>query len=487
MNFFKKLFGKAEILKSDDMIDFEVAQSASASADSVSVREEAPALRHVYASYMDLFRSLPEVFWPIDYIASRIAGAHFEVKRTKDDSIVWCGRKVCDMLVAPNCLMGWRELVYTHFVYKLATGNAYIRAAMGTTGSNLPKHKFCDNFWPLPADKVRAYPPKSTIPMYGIASQEEIISKYSINDGWGIKVSDIPAWQVWHDRDGMCDSIKDGYHYLKSVSRLLSVMKPISNLLAVYDARNVIYNKRGGIGFLVSQKQDVTGTIAMDPEEKKELRDQLNAEYGVTSGKSPIGVTDVPLSFVRTNLSISELQPFDETLEDAIKVAGVFGIPAVLVPRKDQSTFANQSTAEKAVYCGTIIPLAKRFCEDLTRWLGLNESNVYIDCNFSDVDCLQNGMKEAEEVKKLVNDRCMTQFLAGMITLNDWRAQIHESQLDEEEFPLFTKLRFQMTDAELAEVDKILKLQQTNTNQPTSTGEEHERNEEEPGLSDQGQ
>jgi len=43
--------------------------------------------------------------------------------------------------------------------------------------------------------------------------------------------------------------------------------------------------------------------------------------------------------FVRTNLSIAELQPFEETLADAINIAGAYGIPAVLVPRKDQSTF----------------------------------------------------------------------------------------------------------------------------------------------------
>ena len=38
------------------------------------------------------------------------------------------------------------------------------------------------------------------------------------------------------------------------------------------------------------------------------------------------------LSFVRTNLTIAELQPFEETLADAISISGAYGIPAVLVP-----------------------------------------------------------------------------------------------------------------------------------------------------------
>lgn len=40
-------------------------------------------------NYMELFRSVPEVFFPIDYIASRISGSGFQLKKVKDDSVVW--------------------------------------------------------------------------------------------------------------------------------------------------------------------------------------------------------------------------------------------------------------------------------------------------------------------------------------------------------------------------------------------------------------
>ena len=445
-------------------------------------------------NFLELFKTVPEVFWPIDYIAKRISEAHFDLKRTKDDSIVWCNRLGADtILKCPNPLMTWREIVYQHFVYKLATGNAFFRAAMPETiTADAIKFQWCSNYWELPAHLVEVKPVEHSygIPIFGIATVDELIKGYTLDLGSYCGIT-IPHYQIWHDRDGI--PCLTGGNFLKAHSRLLSQRRTIANLIAVYEARNVIYLKRGALGFIVAQKEDPTGSVALEPGEKTELRKTIDGNYGVGEGKSPYGITDIPISFVRTNLSISELQPFDETLEDAIKIASVFGIPAVLVPRKDQSTFSNQDTAEKSVYTSTIIPAAKRFCEALTTFLGLEQKGLYLDCDFSDVACLQVGLKESEEVKKLVNERCLSQFNSGLISINDWRAQIHEDALDGD---IFSKVKFEMTPEEIALVDSIIKSQppiqintvanntdnnQTNTNQP-SKGEDNERTNEKPAI-----
>lgn len=412
----------------------------------------------VSGNFLELFKTIPEVFWPIDFIAKRISEAHFDLKRTSDDSIVWCNRLGADKILKhPNPLMTWREVVYQHFVYKLATGNGFFRAALPENITpDAIKFQWCSNYWSLPAHLVQVIPANNSygLPLFGVAGVEDMIKGYtiSLNEYSG---QIIPYYQIWHDRDGIPEMTR-GTGYLMAESRLLSVKKPIANLIAVYDARNVIYIKRGALGFIVALKSDPTGTVALEPSEKDELRKEVDNRYGVGEGKSPYAITDIPINFVRTNLSISELQPFDETLEDAIKIAGVYGIPAVLVPRKDQSTFSNQDTAEKSVYTSTIIPAAKRFCEGLTAFIGLDKKGLYLDCDFSDVACLQAGMKEGEEVKKLVNDRCLSQFNNGLISINDWRSQIHEDALDEE---IFSKTKFQMTPEEIARVDSIVKAQ----------------------------
>ena len=401
-------------------------------------------------NYLGMFESIPEVFFPIDYIASRIAGAQFVVKKVKDDSVVWRNKPMNQILSEPNCLMSFRELVYLHFVYRFATGNSYIRAAMSDSFENSLKYEWCSNYWVLPSDRVNIRKPTLEVPLFGIAEKKDLISDFEVLVGGS--TLHIPQWQVWHDRDGAISTT----NYLKSNSRLKSQTKPISNLIAVYEARNVIYVKRGGLGFLVNEQSDQSGSVALKPEEAKELLTQHYEKYGLKGYQLPYGFSNTPLSFVRTNLSINELMPFDETLADAISIAGAYGIPAVLVPRKDQSTFSNQSAAEKSVYSSQIIPLTKQFCKDFTKFLGLEQKEMYLDCDFSFVDCLQEGMKEAEEVKTKVNLRCKVQFDNGLISINDWRAQIGESKLEGE---LFDKVKFLMTDEELQQINRVINKQ----------------------------
>lgn len=424
-------------------------------------------------NFLQLFESVPEVFFPIHFIASRIAGATFEVKRVKDDSIVFYKKELNKFLDQPNCLMKFRELVYLHFVYKLATGNAFMRAAMGEGANAERRWRWCDNFWEMPAEYMEVVPNHDMTNMFGVANKEELIRAYRLGMGL-LAYYDINPVEIWHDRDGRPSFYNDS-NFMKSKSRLASQQKAISNLIAVYQARNLIYVKQGGLGFIISKKQDPTGTIALTEKEKESIRSQHDSRYGITGDRVPYGISDVPIDFVRTNLSISELEPFDETLQDAITIAGAYGIPSVLVPRKDQSTFSNQSTAEKTVYCSQIIPLTKRFCQDLTSFLGLEEDGFYLDCCFKDVDCLQEGLKDAEEVKKMLNERCKMQFLSGIITINDWRAQICEEKLEGE---VFDKVMFNMTDEEIEFIKRVFNIKSV---------EENERRNQAPAVQNQGE
>ncbi len=74
------------------------------------------------------------------------------------------------------------------------------------------------------------------------------------------------------------------------------------------------------------------------------------------------------------------------------------------------------------------------------------------------MDCLQSGQKEKEENKKIVSDRCRGEFLSGIITMNDWRAKIGESKVDN---PLYDKLLFNMSDEEQSKVKSIVSINQT--------------------------
>lgn len=161
-------------------------------------------------------------------------------------------------------------------------------------------------------------------------------------------------------------------------------------------------------------------------------------------------------------------------MADAINIAGAYGIPAVLVPRKDQSTFSNQATAEKSVYCSTVIPRAN-ILQGLQLSLVLKEGDIiWIVISLMLIVC-QEGLKESEDVKTNINKRCREQFSCGLITLNDWRAQIGESMIEN---PLFDKLKFDMSDEELDKVNRVFN---------TKSGDEKDgRENQKPSVQDKG-
>lgn len=421
-----------------------------------------------------MYRCIPEVFFPIEYIASRISGGNFLLKKEADDSVVWRNKTVNSFLNKPNCVFSWKEFVHDHFVWKLATGTSFIRAV---TSIDID-YRSVLAYWVLPSDRVEVRAPRALVPLYDVSEVSDLIASVDVMGAFGAQMNIDPR-QVMIDRDGIATLLSEN-SYMKAHSRLDSLRKNISNLLSVYDARNVIFTKRGGIGYIVSKKMDATGTDALTEAEKKQLVEQNAERYGIGKGQLPYGISDVPIDFVRTNLSIAELQPFDETLADAINIAGAYGVPAVLVPRKDQSTFSNQATAEKTVYASVVIPMAKEFCKMFTSFIGLDRSGYYLDVDFSGVDCMQDGMKTEEEVKKLVNERCRQQFMDGLITLNDWRGQIGEAQIEEKDNPLFSKLKFDMTDEELEIINKIIQTKQPLNNNGN-------RADEKPGVQNQGE
>lgn len=403
------------------------------------------------ANFITLFNTVPEVAWPVNYIASRAAGAKYVLKKFDDDSVVWNNEAVNRILVKPNSFDTWYRTLWKHFAYKLVTGNSFIKAAMSDAFAGAKTlYKWCDRYVTLEEPYVTIEYKRQMGDIYGVSDVEDVVQCYYHDYGQFVHRPIAPQC-VFHDVD---DTF--GFYNgdpLKAKSRLCSVLKAISNLIAVYEARNVIYVKRGGLGWLVSEMADDMGSRALTSTEKKQILEEADKMYGFGEGKYPYGISDVKLSFVRTNLSITDLQPFDETLADAVVIAGIYGIPPVLIPRKDQSTYSNQANAEKAVYSSVIIPLVQRFCKEFTHFLGLDQDGLYIDADFSGVDCLQAGKKEEQEVHRSIADRCKIEFESGVITLNDWRAQQGYQRVED---MLYDKLVSEMTPEEIQRLKQFI-------------------------------
>lgn len=409
-------------------------------------------------NFVEVFETMGEVYYPIRFIVDRISGGNFLVKKMKDDSIVWDNDEMNHFLTTPNPLFSFSELTQALFIYKYINGNSYFQAAVPDSFAKTKEiWKWCDSYWTLPSNKVVIDTPYK-IPLFTSSKLEDLIKSYRLSAG--TSMMNFSPSSILHDRD---INLRMGNSYLMGRSRLTSQKYPIANLAAVYEARNVIYVKRGALGMLISKKYDATGSLPLEKKEKDRILKEWTDNYGLDSAKSQISIVDVPTEFVRINMSIQELQPFEETLADACQIAGIFGVPSVLIPRKDMAKYENQNIAEISVYDNVIIPEAKKYVQSLTRFLGLDKSGLYLDVDFSHVNVLQQRDKGRAETKKIISEKCKQEFSNGLITLNDWRSQIGENMVDD---PLYSKLIPHMTDEDMEKINRLVKSGQAKEAKP---------------------
>ncbi|MDD6581602.1 MAG: phage portal protein [Bacteroidales bacterium] len=408
-------------------------------------------------NFVFMYGNIAEVYFPIHYLTSRIKNANFVLKRWDDDTVVWSdvqgmtpkdrivGERMKKFLSRPNTMQTFREFVEMAFVYQYLVGETFIYAATIETDTIVKnKWQYCDNYWVLPAQSIdidTGY----KVPMFGNAQPNDVIKGYKLTSQYGN--TEFPTDLVLHMKDNA--ELCIGTDYFRGRSRLMGQKYPISNLCAAYEARNAIYVKRGALGAIVNMKKDIDSYVSMTDDEKKNIRSEFQQTYGVTNKRDPLAIIDIPVSYINFGMSIADMQPFDETLNDAVTIAGAYGIDGVLVPRKDQATFSNLKEAECKVYTSAIIPDVKAFCESLSEFMGLNEAGYYLDALWDDIEVLQEARMRKEMALRSVSERAKSEFKGGLITLNQWRALENRERIDN---PLYDKTILEMTDEEFESI-----------------------------------
>lgn len=411
-------------------------------------------------NFIELFHCIPEIFAPIHAIASRIANADFQLRRSNNDKIIYDNEDWNRLFSTPNPLQHFRELIYEAIVYEYVTGNSYL--FFNTPSQIGYKYQNVAAIWNLPANEIEPVTYKK-IKLFTATTIEDLIQTYKLDDNNKFDPNNVLHIRAinlnWDDRK------------IKGKSPLLSADKAIANLIAVYEARNVIYTKRGALGAVVSKKSDESGLIPLGKGEKDKIRNEMDATYGVTNGRSPFVVTDQPVDFIRFGMSIAELQPFEETLADAAAIYGALNVPFELAPKKEQTTFSNLETAERSLYQNVIIPKANNIMQSLTNKLGFNEARLYLHASFDHVDALQENKKEKAEVDKVNGDTYQQRFLNGVCTLNEWVIATGNDKVTTN--PLYDKRLLEMDELELAQVKSVLQMKAVNQTNQNGTGQDN--------------
>ena len=142
----------------------------------------------------------------------------------------------------------------------------------------------------------------------------------------------------------------------------------------------------------------------LNPTDRDAILKDINNRNGITGNRNLWGISSVPIEFINTLADIQRLMPFEETLEDAIKIAATYQLPAQLVPRKDQSTFDNQREAERSVWENALMSVVDTIASYFTKaWM--LENGVHIQADYSTVSALNENEAEKQDMlsKKVLN------------------------------------------------------------------------------------
>lgn len=387
-----------------------------------------------------LFNVMPEIFAPVNEIASRVSSLKFVLKRFSDDEIIWDNKKFNQLFAQPNPLVDFKQHIWQAVVYEYLTGASF--QYINKPELRSAKFDSIQSIINIPSDKVLIDEDENNDP-YTATDIKDFIKRIYI------KRKDRS------DRDFNIDNVmlllhpdlSKGNTVKRFKTLLAGAEAAIKNLIPVYIARREIYIKRGALGFIVSKKTDASGSVSLSPKEKDQMNQEFLGKYGVSGQRSLFPIASNEVDFVKTSASIAEMQPFDETATDARAIYATVRVPKHLCPTKDNSTFDNANTDMKSFYTDVIIPKGQHYAQIFTNYLQID--GHYIDIDTSGIEILQGNKKDESETNRTNGEVYKERFKNGICTLNDW---IVATGGEKSSNPMYDKRLYEMNPDEVSKL-----------------------------------
>ena len=352
----------------------------------------------------ELACNVAEIFIPIDAISDRVASVPYVLRNKKTLEPYEAKGNLLRLIEQPNPFDRLSDIVYKSVFSELSAGESFVYTKTPQSIKN-PTIDNISNIWVLKPSVTKVVFLKQIPNPFLIKSKDELIAYYKT---FFMYKHEIEPRYILHRTALGIDSNGKGLSPLKAVEM------NINNILAVYQARYNVYAKNGNGGILSKAPSSANSSLqeAVDPVTRDQILTDLQSRNGITGNKNFIGISAIPLQFIKTLGTIAELQPFEETEENAIKIAGIYGVDPEIIPRKGSSTFTNKNDAEKGLWQNVIKSMCEDKAKDLTKTFYLpDEIEFYPD--FSQVEALQEDKKTGLESDGVLLDNLAKLTEAG--------------------------------------------------------------------------
>lgn len=341
-------------------------------------------------------------------------------------------KKLRALLKNPNPLQTWKQFEAQSYIYKQLFGFTILLPIKPFGFPNLD----ATALWNIPPFMVDV---KETKELFynnpkGIISQ--IILTYK-----GVKTPiDIENIAIIEDFTPSFDSL------VIPDSRIKSLQMPINNIIGAYESRNVLINRRGALGIL-SPEADQMGPINLNQEDKEALQQDFS-KYGLKRQQWQVIITNAALKWQQMGYPTKDLMLFEEIEDSAMKICDQYGYPYRLLSQEKSASYNDVKEFKKMLYQDTIIPEANSFYEQLNQFFKLEDYNLIIKKNYSHVAVMQEDKKIQAETQKINDELWSARFKDNLITLNDYMANIGLARIpngdiyarDSKDIPLAVKI-----------------------------------------------
>lgn len=198
--------------------------------------------------------------------------------------------------------------------------------------------------------------------------------------------------------------ITDEKDVYTGMSKLDALQAPIENIIAAYEARNVLIVNRGAIGILSNGARDAIGGAApMDKKEREKIQEQFK-RYGLTKNQWQVIITNLALSWQQMAIDVDKLKLFEETREDTLKICDEYGTPYELLSSIRNTTFDNKKEAQRQWYRDTIIPESAARIAAINRKFGFRSKGYSLIPKFDHLPIFEEERRQrSQSLYQLVN------------------------------------------------------------------------------------
>lgn len=246
-----------------------------------------------------------------------------------------------------------------------------------------------------------------------------IVYSYRNYDGKNYKLDDS---KLLHLNDNNVKSNTE-LSFLKGNSKIDAQQAPLENILAAYEARNVLIVNRGAIGILSNASKDGIGGVApLDVKEKAKVQQEFS-KYGLTKSQWQVIITNLSLNWQQMAIDVDKLRLFEETKEDTLKLCDAYGLPPEMLSVSNGVTFANKREAQVQFYRDTVIPeTGARIAGINKKWFA--DKDYELAATFEHLPIFSEELKDRARSLMLVCNALSRALDGQVITIEEYRKEL---------------------------------------------------------------